>query len=245
MSTQPEFIYTTHKDFQPRLEEITSLVMMAMKFLNDQYQEQRFKKYFTDTQDNALFLMQLKGEIIAALSFRPIIHEIPRWVTKLAQGVGSDYFQKGFMASFIAVHDDHKKQGLSKILLTKAVTQLNPTFITAETKNPVAVQTNTSTLSPLGYKSFYNLINVTEDNASSHDKKLANLLKATAISLIRFPKHIPTEPLIMPPSRLPTNIPDTHGFSPQIIKAFRPVVMAQTKLGNKKSAAGVLIQLKN
>lgn len=147
----------------------------------------------------------------------------------------------------IVVHPSYQNHGIASQLLRAMVDYYNPSVILGQTKTPEAVGTRSKVLAELAYRSFYGFSEVTPGCDYKKEGEGLDFIRAAFASEHFASRQTLSERGIyfVDPDILPSYMPDTMYVAPEIKRAFAPVIEAQDAVGHLKTAASVLVSVKD
>lgn len=147
----------------------------------------------------------------------------------------------------IVVHPSHRNKGIASQLLRSMTDYYRPSVILGQTKTQEAVAVRSKVLTEVGYRSFYGLCEVTPGCSDSKESDGLDFIQAAfatehfALGQVTSDRGI----YFVDPDILPSYVPDVRHGTPEIQRAFAPVVEAQKAVGLSKTAASVLVSVEN
>jgi len=212
--------------------------------LSDDFGYWRARKEYHLAQ--VVYIVKNNSVEIATLGVNPRSNttDDPFW--KELQLRRPDLSDPHFLACYIqgiVVHRTLRKKGIGSDLLRTMIDYYQPQVIFGQTKTPQAVAIRSNVLREFNYRSFYGFYEVTPGNQPLEDEKGYDFVYAAFVSEEKMPSE--TGVYLVDPNILPSYLPDVTPFSPQIQRAFVPVIEAQEKIGSLKSVATVLVSVKD
>lgn len=183
---------------------------------------------------------------IASLSVNPRYNNDndPFW--KELRGRRPDLSDPNLLACYIqgvVVHPSWRNRGIASELLDIMTDYYQPVIIIGQTKTPEAVAVRSKVLHKYGYRSFYGLHEVTPGDNLTKDNRGLDFVHAALISEDRQVNEKGV--YSVDPDVLPSYIPNTTNFPAEIQRAFVPVIDTQESVGSLKSAASVLVSVRD
>lgn len=145
----------------------------------------------------------------------------------------------------IVVHPSFRNNKIASRLLGIMADFYQPSVVLGQTKTPEAVAARSNTLVNFGYRTFYGFTDVTPSVENTSTNNSIDIIKA-AVDAEPFALNPNGNAVyFVDPDILPSFMPDTTNFSPEIQQGFEPVIRAQESIGRLKTAASVLVSVNN
>ncbi|KKS97732.1 MAG: hypothetical protein UV73_C0005G0009 [Candidatus Gottesmanbacteria bacterium GW2011_GWA2_43_14] len=196
-----------------------------------------------------VYLAKIHNIDVASLSVntRPNTLADPFWKELLARRPEkSDPNLLAIYIQGIVVHPSYQNQGIASQLLRTMVDYYHPSVILGQTKTPEAVSVRSKVLAEVGYRSFYGFNEVTPGCDYNKEGEGRDFIQAAFAS-----EHFASGQTIsargiyfVDPDVLPSYMPDVMRVTPEIKRAFIPVLESQEAVGHLKSVASVLVSVK-
>lgn len=145
----------------------------------------------------------------------------------------------------IVVHPSYRNMGIAKQLLRTMTNFYHPSVVLGQTKTHEAVAVRSKVLVEMGYRSFYGFCEVTPGCDYSKEGDGLDFIQAALVA-----QHFTSGQTVsdrgiyfVGPDILPSYVPDVRHSTPEIQRAFAPIVEAQNAVGVSKTAASVLVSV--
>lgn len=197
-----------------------------------------------------VYLAKLNNSEVASLSVntRPNTLTDPFWEELRARRpIASDPDLLAIYMHGIVVHPSHRNSGIASQLLQAMIDYYDPLVILGQTKMPKAVGVRSKVLAKLGYRSFYGFCEVTPGCDYKKEGEGNDFIRATFASEHFVSGQALSERGVyfVDSDILPSYVPDAMHVTPEIQRAFVPVIEAQESAERLKTAASVLVSVKD
>lgn len=197
-----------------------------------------------------VYLAKLDNIEIASLSVntRPNTPTDPFWnALQARRPTAPDPDLLAIYMQGIVVRPSYRNKGIASKLLRIMVNYYHPFVVLGQTKSKEAVAVRSKLLAEAGYRSFYGFCEVTPGcDYTKESEGLDFILAAFASEHFASGQVISNRGIyFVNPDILPSYIPDTTHADQEIQRAFAPVIEAQKSVGFLKTAASVLVSIKD
>lgn len=207
-----------------------SLVMGGYGFAGDEsYTEAQFLQEYGAKPDKVIFAASEGGKVIGTLALTKTLG--------LVEGL------KSYNVSGVVVAPEYKGHRVSSKLYAEALSTLDIDLLVGNTKEPSAVVSRAKGTHKFGLRTFYGQCEVTPSCIAGatvvHKQYLGSYIEWKGVNPDSDGVYFKEVNILLP------HVPCVNGYPENIKVAFTPVIDAQKKVGDSKTAVMPLLSVKS